>query len=281
MNLKVIVTGASGFLGARVVHALARRPGVDSLGVSRREVPGMLRVGDYSQTPAADVLVHLAEDNNRAHVVEAGLAYEEKVRATLHALLEKGYRRVIYASSSVLYGDADAHAHSPSDPIQINDAYARVKRGAEVAVLASGSGVVVRLANLYGSGMARGNVMSTILSQVSGTGSLHVMDTSPVRDFLWVDDAADAIATLATMESCPTGIINLGTGVGTSIGELANMALEIAGQSGREVVSDGQSNRQSTLILDHSDTFRACGWRPRTSLRQGLACLLDTRQQTI
>lgn len=276
--LKVVVTGASGFLGGCVLRALALQQKVEVIAVTRKDIPGWCKVSDYLQSPVGDVLIHLAEDNDRAQVAKSGQAYEEKILATLTALLTKGYRRVVYASSAVLYGDADIRAHFPNDPIRSDDAYMRVKRLSELAVLKLPVGVVARLANIYGPGMSPNNVMSTILRQIPEAGVLEIMDTNPVRDFIWVEDAAEGIVALALShfkKGKERGVYNLGTSVGTSIGDLAGMALEIAGQPDRPLKAKYSSDRESTLILDFSDTTSVCGWRPKISLRQGLTRLLS------
>ena len=59
--------------------------------------------------------------------------------------------------------------------------------------------------------------------------------------------------------------------MGTSIGYLAELALDIGGQPNRHVYAKNASDRQSTLILDFTDTTSICGWQPKTSLRHGLA----------
>jgi nucleoside-diphosphate-sugar epimerase len=282
--LKVVVTGASGFLGTCVLRELAAQQHVETIAVTRREISGWCTVRDYSQSPVGDVLIHLAEDNDRAQVAKAGRAYEEKVLATLDALLGKEYRRVIYASSAVLYGDADTLAHLSNGPIRSDDAYARIKRLSELEVLKLSGGVVVRLANIYGPRMSQNNVLSTILRQIPGTGPLEVMHTNPVRDFIWVQDAAEGIVALALGQfkiGTEGGLYNLGTGVGTSIGALANMALEVAGQNDRPVKSKSSSGRPSCLILDSSDTTSACGWKPKTSLQQGLTHLLTRIKEKV
>ena len=280
--LKVVITGASGFLGGYVLKKLAAQQNVEAIAVTRRDISGWCKVTDYSQSPAGDVLIHLAEDNDRAQVAKSGKAYEEKVLATLTALLAKGYSRVVYASTAVLYGEAGIRAHFSTDPIQNNDAYTSVKRLSELAVMKLPAGIVVRLANVYGPGMSKNNVISTILRQISGEGSLEVMDMNPVRDFIWVEDAAEGIVTLALnhfKEGNEGKLYNLGTGVGTSIGVLASMALEISGQPDRPVEATHSLDRKSSLILDYSETTSACGWSPKTTLRQGLDHLLNTREE--
>jgi UDP-glucose 4-epimerase len=224
----------------------------------------------------------LAENCDRGQVATLSTAYEESVRASLSALLAKGYHRIVYASSAVLYGDEDMRPHLTSDRVVITDTYARVKYQSELAVLSSPGGMVVRPANVYGQGMSENNVMSAILRQIPGSGALRVMDASPVRDFINVDDVAEGIVTLAlghNQNGDTAGLYNLGTGIGTSIGALACMALDIVGQADRQIESKLSTKKQSSLVLNHSQTTLDYGWKPKTTLHQGLTDLLQKRKE--
>jgi nucleoside-diphosphate-sugar epimerase len=268
--MKVVVTGASGFLAGRVIRSLLSQ-GIECVGVARRAVPEALRVVRYSDAPGGDVLVHLAEESDRARAAEGGIAYEKAAAETLTALLAKGYSRVVYASSSALYGDQSPRAHQGSDAVFVTDTYTRIKRDAELAVL-QGPGVVARLANLYGPGMASSNVVSTILRQIPGEGALKVLDDAPVRDFLWAEDAASAIA--AMVMGRPNGLFNVGSGQGTSIRDLAATALSVAGQESRMIVATSPTGRQSHLVLDIESTTTTFSWCPRVPLDEGLRVLM-------
>jgi len=269
----VVVTGASGFLGRAVGEALSRREGIRVRPVSRRPLADATQVESYKQTPHGDVLIHLAEAADRNKVTALGPQYEAEAAATVAELVKRSYARVIYGSSAVLSGDASIEPHVPDDPVYVTDAYTRIKRHGELAVLESSSGVVARLSNVYGAGMSPGNVMTTIFRQIPGSGPLVVMDTTPVRDFLWVEDAAEGLAKLA-VAGAARGIFNLSTGVGTSIGATARLALEIAGESSREVVSS-VPGPASAIVADYARTEQACGWRLRMRLREGIALLLS------
>jgi dTDP-glucose 4,6-dehydratase len=152
------------------------------------------------------------------------------------------------------------------------DTYTRMKRRSEIAVLEASTGVAVRLSNVYGPEMSASSVLAAVLRQIPGAGPLLVNDASPIRDFLWVEDAAEGIAALATIEGAH-GVLNLATGIGTSIGVAARVALDLAGEPGREIVSSGRP-QNSVTVADYSRTTRVCGWRPRVSLGDGLALLV-------
>lgn len=256
-----------------MARALSRRPEVEVIRVSRRGLSEGVRVRDYSEAPPADVLIHLAQDPDRGRVNAAGTAMENAAVGTVKALLSKGYHRVVFASSAAVYGHASDQPHNPNDPVLANDAYARMKLSSEAEVQEHG-GAAVRLANAYGPGMAATNVLGIILGQIPGDGPLRVQDVVPVRDFLWVDEAADGFARLACGEFDLPPVVHLGTGAGTSIGEAAKIALRVAGEEYREVIGARPSPGKSTVILDFRETTRLCGWRPEVNLYQGLSRLL-------
>lgn len=274
--MQAVVTGASGFLGQALLRCMAQA-GVPCLGVSRRALPGLLQVADYAQAPAGDVLVHLAESSDRVAVNQRGAAAEAQAMATLDALLARDWRQVVYASSAVLYGDRATTPRKVSDPVDAVDAYTRIKLASEQAVLAR-HGSVARLGNLYGPGMSAGNVLSHLLGQI-GTGAAITLHTlQPVRDFLWIDDAAQALAAIVARDA--RGMFNLGSGQGTSIRQLAALAQQAAGTR-QDVVERQPAGTPSSLVLDIVDTSAALDWAPRTSLAEGIGQLVKEKLDSV
>ncbi len=274
--MRLVVTGASGFLGGAVV-AESQRRGWDTLGVTRRPwtpPPGAtaMRRDNYNHPPHGDALVHLAEDNDLASVERLGEAYCDAALSLVERLVEQARGRLVYASSAVVYGSTSRRPHAVDDPVTASSTYARTKLLCEQRVVASG-GVALRFSNLYGPRMAGHNVVSDILRQIPGAGPLIVRDVSPVRDFLWIDDAALAVCDAVSAKL--TGVFNVGSGVGVSIGDLARLCLSLTGHTGREVFATAPSSRSSCLIVAVNGTTRACGWEPMTPLNVGLARMLS------
>lgn len=268
--MQVIVTGASGFLGQAVLRALAAARSA-AVGVSRQPRPGLVQVAGYEDAPAGDVLVHLAQGSDRAAANAGGAAHEAEAVRTLEALLAKPYRHVVYASSAVLYGDRAQTPRRPSDPVDASDTYARIKLACEQAVLARG-GTVARLANLYGPGMATSNVLGDVLAQLGNGEAISMQALHPVRDFLWVDDAAAGLVAMA--ERPHQGVFNLGSGTGTSVAQLVDLVQQAAGTR-QQVLARRPAASPSSLVLDVSATTEAFGWTPSTSLQQGIGRLVS------
>jgi len=272
--VKVIVTGASGFVGHRVVKELLRR-GVKTCAVARHpvEFPDSLVVDNYFDTPSGDVLIHLADNPNRAQVNEIGSAYLSGVGALANSLVSKGYQRIVYASSAVVYGDKDKRRHKPIDPVLATDVYSQSKLECEM-LFNKNNGVIARISNLYGVGMSTENVVSKIIQQVRCAGEVKVWNDKPIRDFLWVDDAVNALVEMALGKV--KGIYNVASGRSVSIGELIDAALLSSGVDKQYTRTLTKStDAYSAIFLDISDTFDSFGWAPKMKLEDGIKRLLN------
>jgi GDP-L-fucose synthase len=95
-------------------------------------------------------------------------------------------------------------------------------------------------------------------------------DGSPTREFLFVDDCADGLLLAATSYD-GADPVNLGTGVETSIRELAELIAELTGFEGELVWDTSMPNGQPRRQLDASRAEQLFGFRARTPLRDGLA----------
>ncbi len=249
------------------------------LAVARRPLPGpqngaALAIADYANLvpPGRDcVLVDLADTRDLAAAEAAGDAHIDAVAERARRLYSRDWAFVVIASSAAVYGDAQTHAHREDEAIAPASVYARAKLAAESAALARG-GTALRLANLYGPGMATNNVLSDILAQCHTAGPIKIRDGRPVRDYLWVADAVTTFVRVTTARA--SGVWNVGTGQGTSALELAKMLAARLGQPDREIVETAPQGVASHLVLDCAALAAKLSWMPRMSLDDGLSQLV-------
>lgn len=267
----VTLTGASGFIGREVAVAL-KVAGMHPICVSRATREGMFKVADYRSSPVADILIHLAEERDRVRSTAAGPDYIDRMTETTAALCGRGYGRIIYVSSAVVYGDRITTARQENEPAEPGDLYSTAKLVCERLVTKAG-GTVVRLANVFGPGMASSNVLYTILTQVGQRGPMQVRDISPIRDYVWIDDVTAALVALTLGPA--SGVYNVGSGRGTSVGELAGLALKLAGEEGRKIISTESASTGSCCYLNIDRMQREFHWSARMDLPQGIRRMIQ------
>lgn len=276
----VVVTGATGFIGKAVCKALLDR-GIVVYGVTRRShvavVPGVIMQSavsyEHFDAPRDAICVHCAGETDPVTFARGGESAYEMHCASARAIAHYGFSRVVFTSSSLVYGEENTTAHREDEQCTPKSIYARMKYDSEQIFLAC-EGVIARLANVYGIGLSPVNVISDILKQIPGEGALTVRDARPIRDYIHVNDVAQGLVRLAL--GSPKGIFNIGTGHGTSVRELAQQLLLAAHEERREVVSSSSSSGSiSTVILNPEKMRQEFDWRATVVLKDGLRALMQ------
>ncbi len=307
--MNFLVTGAAGFLGSALANRLIREGhqvrGLDDLsaGDPGRLHPDVLFTrGDVTDRPKlwtllqdVDCVYHLAA---RVSVPESVL-YPREYNAVnvggtvsvMEAMRDVGVQRVVFISSGAVYGDQGEQPLREDSPPNPRSPYAVSKLAAEYYVRTIGrlwgiETVSLRVFNAYGPGQplpaAHPPVVPHFLRQTARGGTLVIHGTGEqTRDFVFIDDVVEAMVAASTAPSVDQLVINIGSGVETSIRSLAQQAIEVVGAQVDWIYLEDQDPGPSRMCADIQRAQSKLGYYPRFSLREGLQLMVarDARFQ--
>jgi NAD dependent epimerase/dehydratase len=312
---RVLVTGSGGFIGSHLcetlvrqgaaVRALCRYTSRRSIG-NLAELPadvlgaidvqfGDVRDGDFVGRLVADddVVFNLAASISVPYSFvaprEVVMTNVEGALNVLCAARNAGVARVVQMSSSEVYGTAQYTPIDERHPLDAQSPYAASKVGADKVAesfnLAFETPVVVaRPFNTFGPRQSLRAVIPTIIAQALAGRELHLGALTPTRDFVYVLDTVAALVMLAEHDEASSGTYNIATGKDVSVADVVALVGEILG---RELVVNTKDERLRPvnsevhqLLGDATLLREATGWAPATTLRDGLAAVIEWMRDT-
>jgi NAD dependent epimerase/dehydratase len=307
-NIKVLVTGADGFIGSHLTEALVRHDAeVTALSLYNSfdkngwldDLPEAIRArieirrGDIRDAAfvrrilrGQDVVFHLAALIAIPYSYLAAQSYvETNVLGTLNLLeaaREIGVARIIHTSTSEVYGTALTLPIAESHPLQGQSPYSASKIGADMMAEAFARSfdlpvTILRPFNTYGPRQSERAVIPTVIRQVldSSCAAIRIGDISTVRDFNFVDDTVAAFLAIGLAADIEFGrAYNAGSGKAVSVAEMIDLVIGLAGCA-KPVEHDPDRMRPAdsevrALLADSSRLTAAVGWQPGVDLRDGL-----------
>ncbi len=303
---KVLVTGGAGFIGSNVADAYLARGDdvwvVDDLSSGRlaNVADGVHFLRLDIADPALDALFHdvggfdlvnhhAAQIDVRKSVLDPAADARINVLGLLNVLecaRRHGTGRVIFVSSGgVVYGEPERRPTGETSPKGPLSPYGVTKLAAEYYLnyylaVHGLQYAAVRYSNVYGPRQdphGEAGVVAIFCERLIEGSSLTIFgDGEQTRDYVFVGDVVAANLLLSEADLPPAGGgidargFNVGTGIETSVNELAQAVMAVAGRSVDVGYAPARPGELRHSSLD-SSRLRALGWAPRTSLHAGLA----------
>jgi GDP-L-fucose synthase len=293
--MKVYIAGHNGMVGGALVRRLQQESGVTLLLRTRRELDltSQPAVDRFFAAEKPDVAIIAAAKVGGIHANDtypAEFLFENLAIAanSIHAAYRAGTRRLLFLGSSCIY---PKHAPQPMPEVCLltgpleptNEAYAIAKiTGLKLAqYYRKQYGVLFHSAmptNLYGPGdnyhPQNSHVLPALIrrfdeARENGRPDVLAWGTgSPRREFLHVDDLADACAFLLQLEN-PPDWINIGTGMDVTIRELTETVAAVTNFRGKITWDPTKPDGTPRKLMDVS-RLNALGWKAKIGLREGI-----------
>jgi len=305
---KYLVTGAAGFIGSNIVHHLISRGepvrGVDNLSHSRSEnIAGIRNKFDFRQADVTDLDAMRSACEGMDYVLHQGAVgsvprsiddpigtNNSNVGGTItvfQAAREKGVKRVVYASSSSVYGDTPTlpkRENMPADPIS---PYAVSKYAGELYAqtfsrIMQLETVSLRYFNVFGPRQHPSSeyaaVIPKFIRQMLDGGQPTVFgDGLQTRDFTYIDNviSINLLACHAPADKVSGRVFNVATGKSYSLNELYRMLQDLTGFSKPPLYAPARTGDVHDSLADITPAQTAMGYKTLVDFKQGLQRTVD------
>lgn len=307
MEHVALITGGAGFIGSHLADKLLADGwqviAFDNLSIGRLENIAHLKahprfsvmLGDIADLDVlerivkdfgVEVIFHMAAIHYipycNQHPYQAIRINVLGTQAVVDSAVAGQVRKIVFTSTSDVYAVRDG-PHVEEDAVEPYTVYGASKASSErllkVAVSQHHglSVAVARLFNVYGPRETNPHVLPEILSQLKDSDghTVHLGNTWPKRDFIYVDDVTDALVKMAAL-GVPFDVFNIGSGKALSVEQVVRVFSEVLGREIRVETDPARvrSTERSSLSTNIEKAERALGWRPRWDFEAGLKCWL-------
>lgn len=304
--MKILVTGADGFIGSHLVEALVRAGhnvrafvyynSFNSWGWldhCEKDVQGHFEVfaGDVRDPHGVraamrdcETVLHLAALIAIPYSYHSPDTYvDTNVKGTLNvvqAARDLGVSKVVHTSTSEVYGTARFVPITEEHPLQGQSPYSASKIGADQIAMSYFTSfetpvAIIRPFNTYGPRQSARAILPTVITQIAaGTRRLKLGALHPTRDFNYVRDTVDGFMAVAASDRSVGEVINIGSNYEISVGDSVKLIAELM-DAEISIETEAQRLRPSKseverLWADNSKAQRLLGWSPRYGGMEGL-----------
>lgn len=292
--MRVLITGAGGFIGRRLIHALQSDHQADITALARHplEMEGVRSclcdvldadaVEDAFRERAFDYVVHLAAVTAHSEIVDNRQAtFEINLRGTMNLL--NSFNRhcrgaqFIYASTGKVYGRTNEMPISESAAVNPTNILGKSKRITEEVIdfcaVPENRYLICRIFNIYGENQKRNFVVPTIIDQLDRD-AVQLGALKDLRDYLYVDDLISALTACMSHGDAfaPVDHVNIGSGEPACVADILREMEKLLGRKINVEVKQARLRRDETPVefCDHGKLTALTGWEPAYTLESGL-----------
>jgi nucleoside-diphosphate-sugar epimerase len=292
--MRVLVTGATGFIGSAFIRqALARGHDIHALVRPGRPVAALgehptlsVSVGTLAAPPWDD-LVRFAPETcvHAAWITTADVylespnndRYRDESVAFATGLFKRGVGHAVVVGTCAEYRPSPRPLDEARSPLEPRSSYARAKHELRLALgnRAGTAGARVAWARVfqpYGGGEPPARLCSTVIRRLAAGQRVTLATPGAVRDWIHVDDVATAL--LCLVESRAGTIVNVGSGIGRTVESIALVIGTLLGRPELIATSPAAPDPLGSLVADPA-RLRGLGWTPHIDLEAGLASLIE------
>ena len=266
--MKIVVTGHTGFIG-KVVCSKLEKCGWSVVGLSRSTNSNINDSATFESLGKFDVMIHLASNTFIPDSFnEPSKFFKENLTGTVNALeaCRVHKAKMIYISSYV-YGHPQHLPINEEHPLLPANPYSWSKKLGEDICRAYSMNFkvrthIIRPFNVYGPGQQGKFLIPLILDQLV-KGTIKLQDQRPRRDFIHVEDLADAIVSLVNYDE-DWNVFNIGSGVSTSISDITNMLVnaDLISQDKISFTNEHRDNEVLETVANIDKAFQLLNWKP-------------------
>jgi UDP-glucose 4-epimerase len=301
--MKILVTGGAGFIGSNISDALIGAGHkvviVDNLSSGKKaninpratfykaDITDSKKINEIFRKEKIDILDHhAAQIDVRKSVADPSFDARTNILGTLNLLeaaKNNGVKKVIFASSGgTIYGECGKSAPDEKALARPLSPYGITKHTVEFylnfyAQLYGMKFTVLRYANVYGPRQdphGEAGVVAIFSQRMLNNEELAIFgDGKQTRDYVYVGDVVKA--NLAAISRGDNEIINVGTGILTSVNALYREMAKIISYSKKPVYKPARAGELFKSFLNNRKARKVLGWEPKTALHEGLGKTIE------
>lgn len=297
--MKILITGGAGFIGSHLAEALINKGNeiiiVDNLIRGKlnnlEDIEDKIKFLNGSITDfelmkktiiKVDIVFHLAAVSRVMPSIEnPELCFETNVKATeiISRLCSIYNKKLIFASSREVYGTAEYISVDEKHSLHAENPYGASKICGEKMIEAYSKCyglkyAILRLANVYGERDFE-RVVPIFIEKTLKNNELIVYGGEQILDFVYINDVVEAF--IKTLEENGNIVVNIGSGNGTKVIDLAEIIKKITRSKSKAIIKEKRKGEVEKFIANIEKAEKILNWKPKTTLEEGIRLLIKDK----